>query len=211
MRLNAAVYRYLRAPKNGETRVHLGPGLKNYLDGWINIDANIVTAKIDVWADLTSPLPFHNGTVDAFYSHHVVEHLPDGSIAALFDEMYRCLKPGGIIRIGGPDGDNAVRKFIEGDTSWFDDWPDKRASIGGRFANFIFCRGEHATILTRSYLDEVAANASFARISFCRPVTETNYPHVINGEVLAREYESTPDMPHTLILEAQKPDDSGQT
>lgn len=205
MRLNAAFYKTFRAPRAGEVKVHLGPGQKNYIDSWINLDANFITARIDVWADLTNPLPFRDATVDAFYSHHVIEHLPDPVIASLFKEMYRCLKPGGMIRVGGPDGDTAIRKFLENDKAWFGDWPDKRRSIGGRFANFIFCRGEHVTMLSRSYLTELASDANFANVVFCAPVSETSHPSLIDEHVLGKEEESSPNAPHTLIMEAVKP------
>ena len=204
MKWNGALYKAFRAPRNGEIKVHLGPGLRNYIDGWINLDANIITAKIDVWADLANPLPFRDGTVDAFYSHHVVEHLPDTAIAFLFSEMYRCLKAAGVVRIGGPDGDTAVRKFLEGDKGWFGDWPDKRQSIGGRFSNFIFCRGEHITMLSRSYLLELATEAKFAEVTFCAPATETRFPNLIGHDILSKEFEPTPDAPHTVVLEAVK-------
>lgn len=204
MRWNAALYRRYRAPKSGDVKVHLGPGIKNYVQGWINVDANLITAKIDVWADLANPLPFRDGSVDAFYSHHVIEHLPDPALSTLFGEMHRCLKPAGVIRVGGPDGDSAIRKFVEGDTTWFNDWPDKRASVGGRFANFVFCRGEHVTILTRSYLTELAEEAKFADVGFCLPATQTSYPNVIGSEILSLEAESTPEVPHTVIMEARK-------
>jgi predicted SAM-dependent methyltransferase len=61
----------------GKVKVHLGPGQKNYIPKWINIDANIFSAKADLWADLRYRLPFHNSTVDAVYSHHMIEHLHD--------------------------------------------------------------------------------------------------------------------------------------
>ena len=77
MLLNSKFYKIFRSPKSGVVKVHLGPGKKNYLKGWINVDANIVTAKIDVWADLKYPLPFKDETVNVFYSHHVIEHLPN--------------------------------------------------------------------------------------------------------------------------------------
>lgn len=205
MRMNAALYRAFLAPRGGEVKVHLGPGQEKYMEGWINLDANFVTARVDVWADLGGPLPFRDATVDAFYSHHVIEHLPDSVIARLFGEMYRCLKPGGVIRVGGPDGDVAIRKFLEGDKEWFGDWPDKRKSIGGRFANFIFCRGEHVTMLTRSYLEELATDAGFQRIVFCAPATQTAHGAVIGEDVLGTEHEPTPADPHTLIMEAVKP------
>ncbi len=205
MRLNAAFYKSFRAPRAGQIKIHLGPGQKNYIDGWINLDANFISARIDVWADLRNPLPFRDATVDAFYSHHVIEHLPDHVIVSLFNEMFRCLKLGGMIRIGGPDGDTAIRKFLENDKAWFGDWPDKRESIGGRFANFIFCRGEHVTMLTRSYLTELASDAKFENIAFCAPVIETNHPSLIDERVLSNEHEPTPNATHTLILEAIKP------
>lgn len=205
MRLNGALFKAFRAPSSGQVKVHLGPGQKNYIDGWINLDANFLTAKLDVWADLNSPLPFKDETVDAFYSHHVIEHMLDPAISALFSEMHRCLKPGGVIRVGGPNGDVAIQKFLENDAEWFGDWPDRRRSIGGRFANFVFCRGEHATLLTRSYLEELALDAGFEAITFCSPVTQTRHVSVIDEKILGTESEPTPSAPHTLIMEAVKP------
>src|SRR6478609_2452378 len=94
MKANALVYRAFRAPSHESVRVHLGPGQKNYLEGWVNVDANMFTGKCDLWADLRNPLPFKNNSISAFYSHHVVEHLPD--LSKHFGEVYRCLKPGGV-------------------------------------------------------------------------------------------------------------------
>ena len=205
MKVNGLLYRKVRSPRAGINKVHLGPGQQKYLDGWINVDANLFTAKIDVWADLRNALPFRDNSVDAFYSHHVIEHLPDSMLPNHFGEMYRCLKPGGFIRVGGPHGGNAMKKYAEGDATWFGDYPDKRNSLGGRLANFILCRGEHLTILTPSYLEEIAAEVGFKNIRPCAPVTQTFHPAVIDSNVLTKEFEETPDMPHTLLIEADKP------
>lgn len=205
MRINQWVYRHVRAPRSGTVKVHLGPGQRKYLRGWYNVDANFLTAKIDVWADLRSTLPFRDNTVDVFYSHHVIEHLPDALLPFHFAEMFRCLKPGGCFRVGGPNGDEAVRRFVAGDLGWFSDFPDKRKSVGGRFANFILCRGEHLTILTTSYLTEIATATGFINVTRCDPTIETHHPHWIEAEVLSQEHESTPDAPHTLLIEAEKP------
>lgn len=204
MRLNARIYRAWRAPRSGQVKVHLGPGQRNYLDGWINVDANRFTARIDVWANILHGLPFRDGTVDAFYSHHVIEHLPDDKLQFHFREMHRCLKPGGVIRVGGPNGDAAARKLIEGDAAWFSDYPDRRISVGGRYANFILCRGEHLTILTASYLVELAASAGFSDCRTCLPGKETHYPDSFDAAVLSREDQTIRDLPHTLIVEARK-------
>jgi predicted SAM-dependent methyltransferase len=204
---NGALYRALRAPRSGTVRVHLGPGQSKYLAGWINVDANAITARRDVWADLRNRLPFRDGSVDAFYSHHVVEHLPDQAFH--FREVHRCLKPGGLYRVGGPHGDNAIARFVAGDAGWFGDFPDPRRSVGGRLANFIFCRNEHLTLLTFSYLEELFSDAGFSDVRACAPMTGTTDPSLIDADLLATEYESTPDCPHTLILEARKPPAGG--
>lgn len=202
MTANGWIHRHIRAPRQGGLRVQLGPGQKNYLAGWVNVDANTFSGKCDVWADLRNPLPFRDGTVEAMYSHHVIEHLP--SLRAHFADVFRCLQPGGIYRVGGPNGDNAIRKFMDNDSKWFADFPDSRRSIGGRFENFVFCRQEHLTILTYSHLEEIMTSAGFVDLRRCLPTRETRRPDIFDA-CLRMEYEDDMAFPHTLIVEAEKP------
>lgn len=202
MVINGWLYYIFQAPRNGLIKVHLCPGQNNYLDGWINIDANIFTGKCDVWLDLRNFLPFRDSTIDVMYSHHVVEHLPN--IKNHFSDVFRCLKPGGKYRVGGPNGDSAITKFMEQDRDWFDDFPEQRKSIGGKLENFIFCQGEHLTILTFSYLEEIMSEVGFTNIKSCIPTKETSEPELFL-ECLSMEYESDFNTPHTLIVEAEKP------
>ena len=205
MRISGTAYRRFGAPREGQIRVHLGPGQTKYLPSWINVDANMFTGKCDVWADLRNPLPFRPGTVKAMYSHHVVEHLPD--LRLHFKEAMRCLSPGGIYRVAGPNGDAAIRKFVDEDLAWFTDWPDERRSIGGRLDNFIFCRAEHVTILTRSFLTELMEEVGFTNIAARLPVRDTGYPELFD-DAMRTEAEDDYDWPHTLILEGEKPSPS---
>lgn len=202
MGVNAFFYKHFRLRKSERLiKLHLGPGQNKYIKGWVNIDANMFTGKCDLWADLRHPLPFYDSTVDAVYSHHMVEHLPN--LSAHFKDVHRCLKPGASYRVGGPNGDSAIRKFVDGEKEWFGDWPDSRRSIGGRFENFIFCRGEHLTILTYSFLEELLSDAGFINVRPCLPTKETHYPAVFQ-ECLAVEHETDFGSPRTLIVEAQK-------
>src|SRR5476649_2903366 len=81
MLINGKIYRIWRQPPD-PICVHLGPGKDRYLGGWVNVDANILTARIDLWANILNQLPFRSNSVKMFYSHHVVEHLPDHYLAA---------------------------------------------------------------------------------------------------------------------------------
>lgn len=202
MTVNGWLYRGLRCPSHGVAYVHLGPGQRNYIPGWINVDANMFTGKCDVWADLRNPLPFRTGSIDAFYSHHVIEHLPD--IRMHLSEVFRCLKPGGTYRVAGPNGDSAIAKFVANDAAWFGDYPDKRRSIGGKFENFIFVRQEHLTVLTHSYLREVMEDVGYQDIHLRKPVIDTGRPDVF-APCLEKESESDFEWPHTLVIEGTKP------
>ncbi len=169
----------------------------------------ISSPRIDVWADLRNALPFRDNTVDVFYSHHMIEHLPDAILPFHFKEMFRCLKPGGFIRVGGPHGDNACRMYVAGNSAWFSDFPDQRTSLGGRLANHILCRGEHLTILTPSYLEEIGARVGFVNLRTCVPTRETFHPEMIDQMVLSKEFEDNFEVPHTLIIEMEKPANAG--
>ncbi|MBL6934958.1 MAG: methyltransferase [Alphaproteobacteria bacterium] len=201
MRLNGVVYRHFRQPR-APLKAHLGPGKTKYIPGWLNVDANILTARIDLWANILDPLPFRNDSLACVYSYHVIEHLPDARLPTHFRDLFRVVQPGGGIRVGGPHGGNAMAKYMEGDPEWFPDFPDKRASLGGRLANFILCRGEHLSVLTESYLRELAEAAGFAEIRFCLPGRESD---LVGEEVLATEDEDDFACPHSIVMEARKP------
>ncbi len=201
MWLNGRLYAALRQPRT-PLKVHLGPGKGKYVPGWLNVDGNIVSARLDLWADLRDRLPFRDNSVATIYSFHVIEHLPDRVLPRHFADMFRVLQPGGAIRIGGPDIGNACKKYLENDLAWFSDFPDRRDSIGGRFANFVFCRGEHLMALSESYLRELAHKAGFVDIERRLPCRDSG---VVGREILDTEYESDFETPHSVVIEARKP------
>lgn len=63
-------------------------------------------------SNLKKPLPFPNGTFDAVYSVHVVEHQSRAAGGQLLKDAYRLLKPGGICRISTPDLEFFARDYL---------------------------------------------------------------------------------------------------
>ncbi len=63
--------------------------------------------------DLTKPLPFADGSVDAVYSSHFFEHIYLSDAEAITKECYRVLRPGGVLRLALPDGEAWARELVE--------------------------------------------------------------------------------------------------
>jgi SAM-dependent methyltransferase len=62
--------------------------------------------------DVRKSLPFADKTFEAAYALHIVEHLTPAEAAALVNELYRVLKPGGIVRISTPDLEDICRSYL---------------------------------------------------------------------------------------------------
>lgn len=82
---------------------------------------NYPSAIIDYKHYLTSnkPFPFSDNSVNLFYSSHTFEHIPSEFCQYIFNEIYRCLKVGGAVRIVTPDFDLAYEAFGKGDIDFF--------------------------------------------------------------------------------------------
>jgi len=83
---------------------------------------NFQMALIDYNFDLTNgkPLPFENSSISFFYSSHAIEHIPQEYCQGIFNEMFRSLKPGGVVRFSVPDFDLAYNAFAKNQKKFFD-------------------------------------------------------------------------------------------
>lgn len=83
---------------------------------WINIDRSFGTRGFpchpDTVADIAC-LPFDDGSADAVYAGHVLEHIDYDECPAVAAEIRRVLKPGGMFAVVGPDMDRAVGEWAE--------------------------------------------------------------------------------------------------
>jgi predicted SAM-dependent methyltransferase len=96
-------------------------GLKNR-PGWVVTNVNAVTRQ---YLDATGRWPVEDGGASHVYSDNVIEHLPLAAGRAMFAEAYRCLRPGGLIRLVTPDIRRHVELYLAGAASV--DGPEARA------------------------------------------------------------------------------------
>ncbi len=71
-------------------------------DSWINVDFTSHSPIVKK-ANILDGLPYEDNTFDVVYSSHFIEHIPVDKIELFFDDVYRILKPGGLIRLVTPD------------------------------------------------------------------------------------------------------------
>ncbi len=111
-------------PKDG-LRVNIGGG---YFcrPGWTCLDykTGSYPYKLD-YVDFNvnlmthDPLPFADGSVRYFYSAHTLEHIPQEYCDHIFAELYRCLAPGGVVRLSMPDFDILYDAYFRRDMEVF--------------------------------------------------------------------------------------------
>jgi len=122
----------------GATAINLGCGL-SIAPGWINID-NSPNARLarypwirrTLWKlgilsdrlysvgwsdsihtyDLKKTLPYKDSSVDYVYTSHFLEHLELKDSQRLMSEVFRILKPGGIVRVVIPDLALGARQYV---------------------------------------------------------------------------------------------------
>jgi SAM-dependent methyltransferase len=67
----------------------------------------------DLAWDLRKGIPFRDGSVEAIFHEHLLEHLPLVAVLPLFRECSRVLHGGGILRIGVPDAERYIRDYVQ--------------------------------------------------------------------------------------------------
>ncbi len=193
-------WRWLGRRANGsDLHLHLGCGPK-YLSGFVNVDGNLFR-RHDLWLDLRNGLPFTSDSVASIYSSHVFEHFYPDELERLIASCRRVLRPGGGMRIVVPDMAAAVRAYLDGDESFFTDFPRPHASLGGKLSNLLFCEGGHRQGLDFSYFEELLRLAGFSELSRVEPAASRIY----SGGALARIAEEEAGVSHiSLIVECRK-------
>lgn len=78
---------------------------------WVNLDAAPVDPSV-IACDIRNGIPCEDGSFDAVYASHVLEHLDPACGARLLQDCRRVLRPAGIVRIVVPDLEAIARLYI---------------------------------------------------------------------------------------------------
>lgn len=79
--------------------------------GWVVTNVNAVTRH---YLDAVARWPLEDGALSHVYADNVIEHLPLAAGRALLAEAYRCLRPGGVLRLVTPDIRGHVAMYLAG-------------------------------------------------------------------------------------------------
>ncbi|HEY1329294.1 MAG TPA: methyltransferase domain-containing protein [Casimicrobiaceae bacterium] len=143
-------------------RLNLGCGAKAS-PGWLNCDIAALPG-VDFRMDLPRGLPLASGSADYIAAIHVVQDLAWPSIAPALEELYRVLKPGGVLRLAVPDLDRAIDAYRAGDARYFY-VPERDAqSVGAKLTTQIIWYGSVRTPCTFDFLEEWLHKAGFDEI-----------------------------------------------
>ena len=121
--------------------------------------------------DITKELPLGNACVDIYQSEDVCEHIEPEKLPSVIDEIYRVLKPGGILRLSLPD----YRCDILYDRTLKDEKGELRFDPGGGgdFVEGKVVKGGHVWFPKYEGVNEILEKTQFTDIQFYHYYDET--------------------------------------
>jgi SAM-dependent methyltransferase len=106
-------------PRRERVLVNVGCGPRNsvslpvYFDGWrqlrVDVDASV---EPDIIADLTDLSPIPDGSADAVWAAHCIEHLYEHQVAVAIGEFRRVLREDGFVCVIVPDLQAVAQYFV---------------------------------------------------------------------------------------------------
>lgn len=134
--------------------------------GWVNVDRRCA-AGLTVLADAVIGLPFRDESFDLVVANHVLQDLPFRDLPVALAEARRVLRPSGVLRLGLPDLERAVRAWIDNDRRYFYIPDEDAKSIGGKLCLQVSWYGSVRTPFTWDFIEELADRAGFRSVKRC--------------------------------------------
>jgi hypothetical protein len=119
--------RFNRALDKFPRPVKLEVGGVKKREGWLVTNVN-ATARH--YMDATQTWPFEPGEVSHMYADNVIEHITLAAGRSMLAEAFRCLRPGGVIRLVTPDIRTHVEIYLSGANPTDSDAGKSYAALG---------------------------------------------------------------------------------
>jgi hypothetical protein len=163
------------------------------LEGWLNLDIQALPG-VDLVVDVNSGL--HWKDVEAVYAEHFLEHLDLDRAVAFLVDVQRCLLPGGVLRLSTPNLDWVW------ETHYSNVSDEELRRLQALRLNRAFHGWRHRFLWNRLLLGDALIACGFTNLRWCRYGESAR--EVFRGLERHDTYEDRPDLPHVLIVEAEK-------
>jgi len=129
--------------------------------GWRNLD--IVDHGQEFVVDVRGGLPFPDDFADYAVANHVLSDWTFHELPGALSELYRVLKPGGVLRVLVPHFEEAIRAWQRHDRHWFPQGDDLE-DVDERFCTFVVWFGTVGSVFTPHYLYDLLHEAGFEKV-----------------------------------------------
>jgi len=134
--------------------------------GWVNCDIK-EGAGIDVSCDIRDGLPLESSSFDYAASIHALPELSYPDVEPAMAELRRVLKPDGVLRLGLPDLEKAMRAYSQGNADYFLIPDDDVRSLGGKLIVQMTWYGYSKSMYTFDLAEELLYRSGFRRVVRC--------------------------------------------
>jgi SAM-dependent methyltransferase len=193
---------------NSVRKLHLGASDKT-LPGWLNTDIQPTSPNI-VYMDATKAFPLPSQSFDFIFCEHFIEHISLDAAVLCLQEVFRCLKAGGVFRVATPDLQRYVNLFSDRLTPEEKRFLDQSAAIYAwdRISacialNHLVYNWGHRFLYTREELTDLLNRAGFADI-YEMPIGESSYHALCGIEQPGKFYGEEMNSFETMVFEARK-------
>lgn len=156
-------------------------------DGWVNCDIKDGTG-IDISCDIRDGLPLEASSIDYAVSVHALPELPYPDVELALMELHRVLRPGGVLRLGLPDFEKAMRAYEEGNAAYFLIPDDDARSLGGKLIVQMTWYGYSKSMYTFDFAEELLYGVGFRRVVRCEyRQTVSEHPGIVGLDNRERE------------------------
>lgn len=198
-----------RLEKPDPVKIHLGCGPRVFT-GWINTDSNNRYPEI-LYVNLLRKLPFPGDFAQYVFSEHVYEHLSYKEGSLLLHEIYRILRPSGVLRLAVPDFEFFISLYTDREKhsafiqKYYRSFKQEGPPGANSIINSVFMEHGHRYIYDFQELKDQLEAAGFRNIRKMEP-GKSDHDDLKNLETdpLARGEALDLHVACTLCLEANK-------